>query len=646
MPSIQLLYYLLFGVALFVGGGAVMHNFTASPRSVDQAQKPSPVSPPAKPAEKTERASAPDQKKAPPVSLPAAAAPTFDVVRIETDGAGVIAGRAEPGWTVMIESRGDEIAQAVADRNGQWAIVLDRPLPPGEHSIGLRSMSPQKTRGLVSEQQVAISLAKSKAEGKTVVALSEPGKPTRVLTPKEPRIPPAELAKPMSPPETAAPAPDTSPAGAVETARLPDAAPSETTPSAKADKPPALPESAQAKAAPSRLPEKVVAFDAVDYEVGAKGEGKLFLSGQAEPGMRIRLYLDNSRVGDAVAGADGLWTFEGLRTLRPEEPHTMRADAVQPDGQVASRAEVPFTPPVQPSAPVVAEAAPKPPAAAMVEKEPAAVAAATPPPAAVQEKAEERQVAAAVPARQPKPVTPAPQAAPAQPPADAGAQAEAPPMAAPPAQTQSEPDKQEPPVAAAPAQPSMPKQEKVAEPQVAAAPAQPQPAEKARPKAPAAAALVPSPSPEKEKVEERQMAAAPAQPKPETRMRAFQTPATPAQPRANEARPAEAPPMATAAEVKDPLLQEQEKQAPAPGAAAQVATATPEQSAQPSATKRAILPNQKRSILVRKGDTLWHIAERRYGHGWRYTVIYRSNRRQIRNPHWIYPGQEFRLPNR
>lgn len=589
MPSTQLLYYLLFAVALFGGGGAIIHNLTPSPRDQDQAQKQAPVAPSVKPADKPARAAVPEKGKAPPTSLPAIAAPSFDVVRIEADGAGVIAGRAEPGWTVSIESRGGEIGRAVADRNGEWAVVLDKPLLPGEHSIGLRSMSPLKTQGLVSEQQVAISVAKSKAREETVVALTEPGKPTRMLTPKKSSAPPAQADEPAKQPDTAA------------TSDTPAAAPGE--PAASSD-------TRQANVAPSARPEKVVAFDAVDYEVNAKGVGKLFLSGQAEPGMRIRLYLDNNRVGDAVASADGLWTFESLRTLPPEELHTMRADAVQSDGQVASRAEVPFMPPVQPSAPVVAETKPAPPAAAMErkEQEPAKVAAATPSPVPAKDKAEQRQLAAA------------------------------------PTQNtaQSKPATQEPRVAAAP----VPAQGKPEERKVAAAPAETQ-SEPARQKPPKTATLVPSPAPTQEKAKERQVAAASAVAQPKPAMREFKTPSAPAQPPADEAGQAGVPPKAAA--VADPLLQKQEpqKSAAEPVAApAQVATAAPVETGQQSAEKRRPLPNQVRSIVVRRGDTLWHIAERRYGHGWRYSVIYKSNRRQIRNPHWIYPGQEFKLPNR
>jgi nucleoid-associated protein YgaU len=49
--------------------------------------------------------------------------------------------------------------------------------------------------------------------------------------------------------------------------------------------------------------------------------------------------------------------------------------------------------------------------------------------------------------------------------------------------------------------------------------------------------------------------------------------------------------------------------------------------------------------IIRRGDNLWTIARRVYGHGRNYTTIYEANGNQIRNPHWIYPGQIFDLPN-
>lgn len=50
------------------------------------------------------------------------------------------------------------------------------------------------------------------------------------------------------------------------------------------------------------------------------------------------------------------------------------------------------------------------------------------------------------------------------------------------------------------------------------------------------------------------------------------------------------------------------------------------------------------SIIIRTGDNLWTISQRRYGEGLRYTTIYQANKDQIRNPDLIYPGQVFMMP--
>lgn len=54
----------------------------------------------------------------------------------------------------------------------------------------------------------------------------------------------------------------------------------------------------------------------------------------------------------------------------------------------------------------------------------------------------------------------------------------------------------------------------------------------------------------------------------------------------------------------------------------------------------------RRVVIVKQGDNLWNIARAAYGEGFRYTTIYRANRKQIRDPDWIYPGQVFRVPDR
>ncbi|WP_274424217.1 LysM peptidoglycan-binding domain-containing protein [Chelativorans sp. YIM 93263] len=51
------------------------------------------------------------------------------------------------------------------------------------------------------------------------------------------------------------------------------------------------------------------------------------------------------------------------------------------------------------------------------------------------------------------------------------------------------------------------------------------------------------------------------------------------------------------------------------------------------------------SVIIRRGDTLWHISRRVYGQGVRYSTIYLANQEQIRDPDLIYPGQIFSVPD-
>jgi len=49
-------------------------------------------------------------------------------------------------------------------------------------------------------------------------------------------------------------------------------------------------------------------------------------------------------------------------------------------------------------------------------------------------------------------------------------------------------------------------------------------------------------------------------------------------------------------------------------------------------------------VVVQPGNSLWRLAERTYGKGLRFHMIYEANQKLIRDPNLIYPGQVFRLP--
>ena len=53
---------------------------------------------------------------------------------------------------------------------------------------------------------------------------------------------------------------------------------------------------------------------------------------------------------------------------------------------------------------------------------------------------------------------------------------------------------------------------------------------------------------------------------------------------------------------------------------------------------------QVQTVMIKHGDNLWTIARNNWGRGIRWSTLYQANKDQIRNPHWIYPGQVFVMP--
>ena len=52
------------------------------------------------------------------------------------------------------------------------------------------------------------------------------------------------------------------------------------------------------------------------------------------------------------------------------------------------------------------------------------------------------------------------------------------------------------------------------------------------------------------------------------------------------------------------------------------------------------------AVIIRRGDSLWRISRRVYGHGIRYSTIYLANQKQIADPDRIWPGQVFTVPEK
>ena len=340
---------------------------------------------PAAPAPATD-AAAPAAPAAPAAEAPAApaapaaasaaagpVAPTFDVVRVESNGSIVVAGNAAPNSKVEILNGTTVLGSTVAGPDGAFAIVLDDPLKPGDYTITLRSATGDVVTASV--QTAVVSIPQSPA-GQVLAMVEEPGKPSELLT--------------VPAPETKPAAPATGVQAAAPAAEAPAAtAPAAPAPAAVEAAPAPAPATPATPAAPAGEPKIVV--EAVEID-----GNKIFVAGTADPGRKVRAYANDILLGDAQTSPDGHFLVEAARDI-PVGSYTIHVDALDADGvKVVARAAVPFEREPGESVAAVAPAETKPAEAKPAEAKPAAPATAGEAPAAPAAEAPAK-VAAATP---------------------------------------------------------------------------------------------------------------------------------------------------------------------------------------------------------------------------------------------------------
>ncbi|CAM5770223.1 LysM peptidoglycan-binding domain-containing protein [Mesorhizobium amorphae] len=275
-----------------------------SPAEQPTAQKPAVeqqaavTSTPEKPAEPAPAATGP-------------AAPTFDVVRAEGDGSVVVAGKAAPNAKVDVVQGATVFGTTTAGPDGDFAIVLNDPLKPGNYQLQLRSTSPSSA--VVPSAQTAVVAIPEKANGQVLALVEEPGKAATLLSvPKVEQKSEGEKST-----QEAAPVPADTQA----------ASPQATASAAQPAEPAAQPTPGAPK----------VSVGAVEID-----GGKIFVAGTADPGRKVRAYANEILLGEAVTSEKGQFLVEAIRDL-PVGDYTVRVDLLDADGsKVIARAAVPF----------------------------------------------------------------------------------------------------------------------------------------------------------------------------------------------------------------------------------------------------------------------------------------------------------------
>ncbi|MEO9340546.1 Ig-like domain-containing protein [Mesorhizobium sp. SB112] len=324
------------GVAYFAG----MFDRGSTPQTAPMAAAPEAPAATPQPAPETPAAAAsaentesqPSQGEQPAAgTAPRLVVPSFDVVRVEPNGSMVVAGKAAPDAKVEIVNGATVIGTATAGQDGDFAIVLEDPLKPGDYQLVLRSSGSGST---ATSSETAVVSVPDSADGQVLALVEQPGQPSRLITLPE--------AKDNAAGQPSAGDAQTPPA-AGQTPATGDEQQATTEPSAPAagqtgQQQAATEAPATAPAASQSAPAAVkLAVEAVEIE------GKsVFVAGTAEPGRRVRAYANEILLGEAIASQAGRFLIEAERDL-PVGDYIVRVDALAPDGvKVIARAAVPF----------------------------------------------------------------------------------------------------------------------------------------------------------------------------------------------------------------------------------------------------------------------------------------------------------------
>ena len=207
--------------------------------------------------------------------------PSFDVVRVDSDGNAVIAGRAEPGETVSILENGHKIAEIEANKQGEWVSVAKTNMQPGTIKLTLESGKDGKK--LKKSDRPVVLLRPNKEASANDVQTNKPS--LLALKIQENDLPSQILQKP----------------------------------GLENDK-------------------NDLTIETIDYDE----KGRLIITGKAPKESPVLAYLDNYFIGKTLSKLNNTWQLKPDNLVEPGI-YKLRIDQLDKDYKVVKRISTPFT---------------------------------------------------------------------------------------------------------------------------------------------------------------------------------------------------------------------------------------------------------------------------------------------------------------
>lgn len=221
--------------------------------------------------------------------------PEFDVLRLEGGGSLVVAGKASSNAMVDVISKTSVLGSAKAGSNGDFAIVIEKALNPGDYQLVLRATSEDKS--VATSQQTAILSVPETPEGQVLALVEEPGQASRMITMPEAG---GQTIAPVVPLQTG---------------------------------------NAVINPAPATVqPDSTIYISVEAVEIEGQS---VFIAGQARGGQSVNISANDNLLGSSLITAEGRYLVQSQQPLAVGD-YIIRADLLDKAGKVLTTARVPF----------------------------------------------------------------------------------------------------------------------------------------------------------------------------------------------------------------------------------------------------------------------------------------------------------------